>query len=495
MEVVFLEEENANLLGFKRNIIEWYPFKENSKVLEIWEGKLPIEEIQSASFDYVAIIGLGEKSIFELIEFATSKLKEEGILLISVDNNIGINSLCTETTKKSQKINRNKLVNALIKYSFVNQKFYYPLPNYKYTNVLFTDDFLPNYETISRCITFYDNNTIVAMNERKNYKKILEEDTNLFKEFSNSFFVECSKEKLIDNNIKFVSFSNARRKEYRIKTIIQGDYVYKYSCQEESNEHINSIKKNIDILKTNNFNTIDSFEDKRIVSKYVDNKLLLNNVIISKSKEGKKQEIKDLICKFRDELINKYEKAMSDFNCFDKYNIEYNKEDIENLHFVKDGLWDMFFQNCFYIDNKFYFYDQEWIEENLPIEFIMYRATKYSDKELFEVISKEELYSLLNIKEHQIKLFEELDDILQKNIRDTDIWEIHKDNKEANRLLVKIDELQKEVINNINTIQKLENEIAQDKKKIKEKDDELNGIKNSRSWKLIQSLRGRNNKT
>lgn len=38
------------------------------------------------------------------------------------------------------------------------------------------------------------------------------------------------------------------------------------------------------------------------------------------------------------------------------------------------------FSKLLYIDNEFYFYDQEWEEDNVPIDFILYRAIKYFDR-------------------------------------------------------------------------------------------------------------------
>ena len=499
-----MSESKEELVYLERNIIDWYPFKENSKILEIWEGKvLQTSENVEELFDYVVVIGLGEKELSEIVKYSLSKLSENGILLIAVDNKIGINSLCSETTTNfSKKISKKQIEKCLYESGFKNQKFYYPLPNYKYTNVIFTDNFLPNSETISRCLTLYDDSTIVAIDERNRFRRVIDEDENLFKIFSNSFLVECSKNFLEENNIKFVSFSNARKKQYRIKTIIQGDSVYKYAVTQEAREHIENIKNNIDILKRNNLKTIDSYDQERIISKYINNSLLLNNIITEKAKDGKKQEIIELICQFKNELMKKIDRVQVENNCFDKYNIEYEEEDIENLYFIKDGLWDMFFQNCFYIDNEFYFYDQEWKEENLPIEFIMYRAIKYFGKELFDIISVEELYEILNIKSEQIKIFEKLDDILQENIRDKNIWDIHKDNKEVNRLLINIDNLQKsiiqkeediqgfekEILQKEEKIQELEKEIENSKQTIKNQEAELNGIKGSKSWKFARFI-------
>ena len=75
------------LLNLKRNIVDWYPFEKNSKIMEIWEGEEQEGLENQMQFDYVVIIGLGNKKIKDLIEIASLRLKPTGRLLIAVDNN------------------------------------------------------------------------------------------------------------------------------------------------------------------------------------------------------------------------------------------------------------------------------------------------------------------------------------------------------------------------------------------------------------------------
>ena len=89
-------------IKLKRNIINWYPFKENSSILEIWEGQE--ENQQTSQYDYVVIIGIGEKKIDDMIELACQKLKMDGKLIIAVDNKLAMTNFCTEK-KNNEKRN------------------------------------------------------------------------------------------------------------------------------------------------------------------------------------------------------------------------------------------------------------------------------------------------------------------------------------------------------------------------------------------------------
>lgn len=499
-----MEEE---FLRLKRNIINWYPFKENSSKLEIWEGIIE-ENNENLQYDYVVIIGLGEKNINQLIEDASKKLKPEGILLIVVENKFGIENLCVENTHKSNKISRKTLEKLLDSYEYTNRKFYYPMPNYKVTNVIFTDEFLPNFETINRSLPLYDDNVLVALEEKSRFQALIEDDVELFKNFANSFMVECKKGTLEENDISFVSYANIRKPEYRIQTIIKKENVYKKNNDETAKAHIEDIKNNINILKTSNIKTIDTYDEEQIISKCQNTELLLDKVIINNLENGQTEHAMDIIEGFKNELQEKLEKSEEQTNCFDKYKIDYNPEDISKLHFIKNGLWDLIFQNCFYIENEFYFYDQEWFEENIPVEFIMYRAIKYFDK-ISNYISKEELYKKLNITEKVIEVFEALDNELQSQIRDEKIWK-SLTQKDIRNILSKTNKLEQENIhlNAVVTqysdhIKNLENgmeeakkiiegqsaTIAQQNTRISQQDNQINSIVNSKSWKITKPLR------
>ena len=112
---------------------------------------------------------------------------------------------------------------------------------------------------------------------------------------------------------------------------------------------------------------------------------------------------------------------------FAKYNVKVNEKDIKEMNFIKDGFWDMTFKNCFFFDNKFYFFDQEWLEENVPIEYILYRAILYTIS-LRRFINIDELFKKYNIEKYR-NVFDELDNKLQEEIKSDKIWKFYNKNK------------------------------------------------------------------
>lgn len=544
-----LDKESLSVIN--RNIINWYPWKENAKILEINanSGELTIElschadkvvaieenkekykELQEKcqrlqnvefisdkfenvelgeKFDYILINSIKQENqtLEKILDYANKYINESGILLILLDNKFGLatfNCRWEEDEDKDPniKMEKNAVEQILKKQGFENYKFYYPLPNYRTPNVIYTDNYMPNEESILRDLTLYNENTVVVTDERNKYKEIINENVNLFPMYANSFLIEASKMP-IATDVKYVSFGNSRKEKYRMKTIMNNEQVYKEPVLEEGKEHLQTIKNNIIILNKLGINMLDTFDDNKIYSRLIKDVLSFDKILIEMAKEKGTENVLEFIQKFYKELENKLEKSEQTANTvFEKYNIGIDEETKKDLHFIKDGIYDLIFQNAFLIDNEFYFYDQEWIEENIPLEFIMYRAIYYLGNSS-NVIDTDELYKRMNIYPYK-DIFENLESILQYQIKDEKIWKIHAVNfktirgihdtcvhynnlrgiaeNEALQLKeqLKSSELEKD---------RLIKEVEEKNHQINDLEVQLNYVISSKSWKMTEPLR------
>lgn len=550
-------ENLLELSNLRENLLNWYPFKENSNILEIesnlgeitgvlcqngsrivsiehslqkartiatrYQARENLEVIVGnindiileEKFDYVVVTGIDKKryKLEEILKYAKEHLKEEGTILISLDNKLGLNQLngiedvTINQNKENQSKTKTEIEKILKKSELNNYKFYYPLPNYKTPNIIFTDKHLPSNESILRDLTLYTENRILSFEEREIYRKILKEDIKMFPEFANSFLIEISNS--IQNEIEYISFGNSRKEEYRLKTVLLDKIAYKQNVNEKSKEHLEKIKRNIEILKNSNINVLDSFEDDKIISDLEKNEKSLDKKLVMIFKEKGQEEVLNEIVKFKNELENKLEKSEENCtNVFQKYNIEIDEETKSQLNFIKYGIFDLIFQNCFEINNEYYFYDQEWIEENIPLEFIIYRAVTYLCNSEKDIDSKY-IFEKLEIDKYK-ETFDKLETILQEQIKDDIIWKVHAEshktiknmydtfiherNLEAGKTQEKLNELG-QIINAKNeTEQEYIKEIQQKNLEIEKLSEELDYIKNSKSWKMtkpFRNLRGR----
>lgn len=514
------------LSEIRENILNWYEFKENSTILELNAnfGELTgllckkakkVVSIENSKdkadiiakrhqnrenlellvgdflnidiqekFDYIVIIGIA-KNLKETLEYAKKHLKNDGIILLAVNNKFGVKAWIT--TKETAKVVNNDNTAVSKKYleellNGMNYKIYYPLPDYKLPNIIYTDNYMPTIQNIYRDITYKDEN--VNFKEVDAYYEIIKNNPKDFVYFANSFLLEISNNVFEKNDIRFITFSNMRKDEYRIKTIVKEKEVYKTSINEKSQKHIERVKENIQILQRLGVKILDTFEENTIISKYTEAETLEDKLVQIYKEQGEEVFINKIVeyknfLKEKLQVTNELEK-----NIFTNYKIECEKEKLDKLTFIKYGFWDLIFQNCFVIDNEYFFYDQEWLEENVPVEYIIYRAILYFH-ESKKYITDNEIFKKLKIEEY-VTIFKELDDKIQLKIRKQLMWNIHtKEELEKNRYSKKkqeLEEKQQEIINFKNEINHLNSENIQ-------KDNQLKYMKESVSWKITKPLR------
>ena len=425
-----------------QNILNWYPFQKDQDILEIGgnlgrlsnlfsekcnkvttiepnkenvekiEKKQNLEIIQttlnklelSNKYDIITLIGTTERikeligenlSLAEIVKILEKYLKPNGKILIATDNKFGLKFFAGNPEKilnkkfesligynneaeKIETFTKSRLKKILNDLGY-NTRFYYPLPDYKLPNVIFSDTQLPKYNSVDKYNPYYTEKSDIIINEIDVFREILKNDEDMFTFFANSFLVEATKGEC-NKEYKYISFNNLRKEKYQLITKIAETYVEKQIVNENSKQHYENIKNNMKILEENGIDVLDYIEDEKIKSRYIEQRYLLNNILTEKLENCKQEEFENILNQYID-IINKNSYKETDYNktVFSKYDVYIeNKAIIKDLHFLKNGLWDMTFKNCFLLDDKFLFFDQEWNEENLPAEYILYRAILYT---------------------------------------------------------------------------------------------------------------------
>lgn len=527
----------VNLSEFKKNIISWYPINKKDTVLQIGKDEEISKELKKksdkvillenideitikAKFDYVTLIGnfenlSSEADIIKLLEFAKESIEREGKILLAMKNKFGMKYWTGEKMSDDKKpfetiLNKTESVlgygkikqildNLKLKY-----KFYYPFPDYNLTNVIYTDEYLPSNDNIdARDLSFSKDGELIVFSEREAYKQLLNEDKKSFPFFANSFFIEISnKDKFED--IKYVSYGITRKKDFRIKTIIKKDIVEKSENDEKAKEHIKNIARNIEILKKCKIECLDKYEKEIIISKFLSKAKSYDEVLMEIYHNNGLDAVINKIKEFKENILDKlltYSENTTN-TVFEKYNVEINDELKSKLHFTENGIIDLIFQNCLVKDNKIFIYDQEWYEENVPIEFILYRAVFYFT-DLKKETDIDEVYKLLNLEDF-IEVFENLENIIQSGIVDDQMWKLHIESTQslgssknvlqsyenkleaANEHIKNLEELTEEYKKGI---EELNNLIKQKDVGLEDYANQLRAISNSFSWKITKPIR------
>ena len=268
-------------------------------------------------------------------------------------------------------------------------------------NVIFSEKQKAKYNSIDKYNPYYKENSTIIANEIDVYREILKTDQQMFEFFTNSFLIILEKEKNEELPL-YISYNNMRKEKYRLITKISKNVVEKKPVSKEAEGHYNNIKKNIELLQQNNIKTVDYIENGSIKSKYINQENLLNTVLTKSLEENNQQEFENIIEKYIQNL-KKNKKVEPEYKdtIFSKYNIQIEDKNIlKELYFVENGFWDMTFKNCFYIENELYFFDQEWREKNVPIEYILYRSILYTIS-LRRYVNIEELFEKYHISKYK----------------------------------------------------------------------------------------------
>lgn len=542
-----------HLSSIRNNVINWYPFNKDASILEVGAGMGAItselckkcksvtsielskkratailernknaknleiivgnfEDIElEKKFDYVLLNGVleygalyiqSEQPYVDFITKIKKYLKKNGKILIAIENRFGIKYWCGATedhtnrmfdglndypNNKSIKTFSKKELEELAETCKMDINFYYMFPDYKFPELIYTDkslakgvfcDYGPYYCDIMT--TFID--------ERKIYNQIYKDSVIPF--FANSYFVELG-EKLDDVQVEFVKYNNYRNKKYRFFAYLQDNKFYKKAMSDECKNHLECIYKNYTLLKANKVNilSIEKQDDK--VYSEICNENSLTCLLDKYVKNNQDEKIIDIYEKLFQYLkMHSGKKVNTKNTIFNKYNIEVGEAEFE---YYECGIIDAIPNNIFIKGDKFILFDQEWIEKNTPIEFVIYRAIneyfKYSKKDNRIVT---ELYKRFNIKNY-ISLFKKLDESFAR--------EITKDGNQyfdqyyinynfipnVNQRMFDMDVLkaQNNEVRDTNGRLVLEN---------KELTERLNGIYNSKGYKILNSFYRMKNK-
>lgn len=541
----------VNLSDIRNNIINWYPFKENASVLEIGAsfgsvtGELckkcksvtaiefiknraeaiynrhqdkdnlevicgKLEDISLAGkYDYITLFGIAEYAdiicggLSKLIQYAKGLLNDGGIILLAIDNKFGVKYFAGSTNGVNdmpylnmtgnyingyKTFGKYELENILKNNQITNYKFYYPLPDYKLANVIYSDDYLPdkNDSKITYNI-YYNENENIVFSELSLVKELIK--NNEFRNFTNSFLVEINNN---ENNNMFIGFNNMRKDEYRLITKLTKKEAIKEPFNNKSINQISNISKNISVLKELGFKTIESSNDNEIRSTFMNCPTLDKQLIKTLESNGLDAFLNSMDAWY-EYIKSKFTHVNKENNIFEKHNVEVSEELIDGMTLIKEGYIDLVFQNVFVQDNEYIVFDQEWYEENIPLEFVLYRSLNnlfYHNRFIEKTIKKEDIYKHYDILKY-IEVFSALEEKWQHSLANNNIIKFYSSTysrintlKEITLNYQKLLQKKDECINEI-TVRNYELE-----EKNKELNEKLNSILNSRSWRYTKILRG-----
>jgi SAM-dependent methyltransferase len=191
--------------------------------LEIFVGNIMDLNFPNG-FDYLTLIGVLEyaglfmdtkQPYLDFLVGVRKNLKPEGILIVAIENKFGLKYWAgfredhtgrlfdsLEGYPHGSKIvtfSKEELTNLLQEAGFTKLEYYYPIPDYKIPELIFSDDYLPkmgDFAELARGqgdgeMPNYDHDRIKLFNENLVFDNIIRSNQYCF--FANSFLVICKK--------------------------------------------------------------------------------------------------------------------------------------------------------------------------------------------------------------------------------------------------------------------------------------------------------------
>lgn len=421
----------VNLSRMRNSLLNWYSFKQDASILEINSGygaltgllcdrgrevtalegsmlrarilnkryskrtnlQICVGNLENISedrkFDYIVAAGALENiqiNILEYLKQLKSKLKEGGKLLIAVENRYGLKYFCGETNElvkvpfeginkypqggDMNLLSRQELINIIQNVGFCNYKLYYPMPDYKLTQAVYTDEYMPQESIRDRIIPYYLHPENLVAVEDRIYDDLIQNKVLHF--FANSFLIECSVDSEAENVI-YAALSTDREKSHAFATIIQSDnFVIKKALYPEGIKVLRNIYENLCNIQKAGISVVPvKMKDDHLEMPFIKQKNLADMLteIIHKDKS----EFEEIIDKLYS-VILKSSEHVSTAQCA----LNMKKIPVEEVGIIlKEAYIDMIPYNCFYSNGTFSFYDQEFKRRNFPAKYILFRVLRY----------------------------------------------------------------------------------------------------------------------
>ena len=415
--------------------------KEN---LEIIVGNLNDIEF-SKKYDYITLIGVleyqgrftdSDNPYRDFLAKIRKLLKPNGKLLIAIENQYGLKYWCGAredhtgvpfdgmnqyrfTNQGIRTFSKEGLKNLIHESGFEHTYFYYPMPDYKLPTVVYSENYLPKDENMQNVRYYYAKNahTLVA-NEGDIYKDLLE--NHVYEFFSNSFLVECAETENL-GNILFADICDERQEEYQLGTKIYRDNcVRKFSLSEKGVVHIRQTVENEAVLADRGLLTLGSRMAGEELEVPYAAETLFETLFVEACRAGNEERAIYLLERLYADVLQSSEIVPDEDNILYTLHPELRKNSISYGTILKYGYLDMTFRNAFMEGDNLIWFDQEWMLENVPADYIIFRAlgtVYFSYQDINDKVPMAHIIEKCGLKDSW-EGFKEIEKLFSASVRD-----------------------------------------------------------------------------
>lgn len=366
-------------LSLKRSKINAYRHMNDDNITIHVGNFADVEKDLDCDYDYICLIGVFEYAqayieskdpYGDFLKLIKAHCKADGKIAIAIENKFGLKywAGCREDHLGTffssienypeggvvRTFTDRGLIEIAKRCGFEKYKMYYPYPDYKFMNNLYSDSRLPLRGECKNNLRNMDRDRFQLFNEKDVFDTVLEEG--LFNLYSNSYMLILGDEPSID----YVRFSNDRMDKYAICTEIETvdgtKIVKKRALSKEAEAHLQEYAENYNLL----------------AKRYEGSKLNINKCDISA--DGTELILDYVEGVTLEELLDR---CLSD-NDIEGF-LELFKEYLDRISYGEENAditdLDMIFSNILVNGNEWTAIDYEWVmHENKPTKELGFRA-------------------------------------------------------------------------------------------------------------------------
>lgn len=396
--------------------------------LEVCVGDVLAMDFQK-KFDFIILTGLlerqgrgsSERKVYaEYLQKLKGLLTPSGKLLLAVENRFGLRYLCgaeePHTGRPFDGINhypfgtggysfsKEEMVSILKLAELDTYKFYYPLPDYKVPQLIYSQNYLPQTRVGERLVPYYVHKDSLIAIENDMYDDIVE--NGVFEFFANSFLIECSMGAEACS-VDYAAVTVDRGHEQgTVTAILNNKRVTKQAIFPEGVNNIQGLCQNLWELRERGIPAIDVTLDGNTATMPMIPEELAS-VYLKQAVIDKKIDLYYFFEQLLRHIIKSSEHVPAEENTLIQ---EEKSIDITEFGVILSKAYiEMIPMNAFWKEEDFLFFDQEFVYCNYPASYVLFRAIKNT----YIFIPEAERLTPLNEMKKHFKL-EKVWDIYEK---------------------------------------------------------------------------------
>lgn len=346
-------------------------------------------------FDYIVVTDLfGERfagsSCGDLyagyLKKLAALLKPSGHLLLAADNRYGIRYFCGApdpyTGRPFDGINgypfgscgyafsRQELI-SIMEQAGLRWKLYYPLPDYRLVQLVYSDAYMQGSSIRERLVPYYTDSSSLVAYEKNLYADLME--NHVLHVFANAFLAECTVQGDFCPVI-YAALSTDRGREHGFATTLREDGTAEKICLDRAGQSsLKLILKNSRQLEQQGIGVVEHrLLNNRLTMPYIKAPTLSN--VLHACAFAQPEQFFAWLDLLYEKILHSSEHVPASRNFFlQKYGGSAGYGPV-----LKRALTDMVPVNCFCMQNDLYFFDQEFVKENCPAGYVMYRTLIYT---------------------------------------------------------------------------------------------------------------------